>query len=254
MRPSRASLVVGTEGGATVVRRAFAEAPQRWVVARAGGPFADVTHQVLGDGVLGGDRLRTTIQARQDACVTVRGLAATALRRGGMSVAAVRLRAAAGSTLMYLPGVVVPHAGSDHRSSLQVRADRGARVAALSLTAPGRVAMGESGAFARLQVRTRATMGERLVFAETTEIDPRGWDSVAPGETYAVVAAALCLGEWIPAQPAWWQALASDDAVLGASHLREGGVAMRGLFPSLGAALAFGARFEVAVRDVVARG
>lgn len=254
MRSSRASLVVGAEGGATVVRRAFAEAPQRWVVGGGAGRFADVTHQLLGDGVLGGGRLQTTIEAAEGACVTVRGLAATAIRRGGGSVAAVRLRATAGSALLYLPGVVVPHAGSDHRSSLVVRADEGARVAAVALTAPGRVAMGESGAFARLQMRTRATVGGRLVFAETAEIDPRGWDSVAPGGRSGVAAAALCLGDWLPAQPGWWQALADEDALVGASHLRERGVAVRGLFPSLGAALGFVARFEAAAREVVSRG
>jgi urease accessory protein UreH len=236
---SRARLAVGLADGESRVALASATAPQRWVLSR-GARCALATHQVIGDGVFGGDTLLCRIDAGPGAVVTVRSVAATPLRAGAPSAMVTRIRAVRGATVVYLPGALIPQAGSDHTSSLRVTADADAKVLAASVVVPGRSAMGERGAFRRLRLRTEVRAGGRLVLREDAAFDPQlaPVDSLAMFAGQGAAVTCLAVGAWAAARPEWWEWTSAIPGVVGgAGRLRgDGGATFRALCGSLGEA------------------
>lgn len=249
MTSSVAYLRVSEHGGRTRVHRAYAQSPQRWTLARAGEDgWAEASHQFLGDGAFSGDVSRTRIDAGPRARLAVRGVTAMPLRRGRASLSAVRLIARAGSSLIYLPGAVVPHAGSSHSASLLISAEEGAAVFALAILVPGRIGMGESALFDRLRFRTRAMYGGRLALGDDVEVDAEDLHRLGSmGESGAFLSA-ICLGPWETAFAPLANARCEGGTVAH-SRLRLGGVAVRGVFPTLGSAQAYGTALERAARS-----
>lgn len=256
MTASRARIEFAVRGIQTAVTVAQASVPQRWAFGRySPGGWTEVIHQLLGDGVFAGDRIRTRIHVRAGAHAVVRGVAATPLRPGTHSIAATRIEVAEQASLIYLPGAFVPHAGASHASSLTVNAAEGARVMAATLVTPGRTAMGERGRFTRLDLRTRASSGGETVWFEDTTLGPSGVLNAFAIGSYGVSLALLCLGDWAPSEPRWWRQFESPGSMVGVSAMRQQGVAVRGLFPGLGSAAAFLERAEQAARaEFVASG
>lgn len=237
--------------------RLRATAPQRWTLQRrASDGWNDLVHEVVGGGVFGGDVNRTTIRAGSGTRLAVRGISATPARGAGPAITATRLVAEAGSTILYLPGALIPQAGADHTSSLRVEVARGARVLAASIVVPGRSAMGERGRFARLRLRTLARLDGRVVFAEDATLMPAAAPIDAPG-AFAHNDAALsvvAVGEWAPATLEWWSGIDIPQHVRGgASRLRESGVGYRALCETLGDALTVLDSIERAVRQMDVR-
>lgn len=240
MTSSRARLAVKASEGRTSIVEAAAEAPQRWSFGRPGSDgWTEVVHQLLGDGIFERDRVRTTIHAGTRVRLAVRGLTAVPLRPGNPSVAATRVDVAAEATMLWLPGALVPHAGAVHTAGVAIHAAPGARVFAATVLTPGRSAMGEWGAFTRLGLHTRVYVAGEPVLSEQTVIDPA--ELPGPGSVggHGVVASLVCVGPWPPAERGWWAELPVPGAVVAAGRLRREGLAVRGLFPTLGAASAF---------------
>ena len=235
--------------------RLRATAPQRWTLQRrASDGWHDLVHEVVGGGVFGGDVNRTTIRAGGGTRLAVRGISATPARGAGPAITATRLVAEAGSTILYLPGALIPQAGADHTSSLRVEAAPGSRVLAASIVVPGRSAMGERGCFARLRLRTLAHLDDRVVFAEDATLSP----DIAPIDAPAAFAhddaalSVVAIGEWAPATLEWWTQIEVPQHVrCGASRLRESGVGYRALCATLGDAIAMLEVIERAVRTSV---
>lgn len=239
MTSSRARLVGEVHNGET---RALAAAttPQRWTIARgARDGWVDVTHQLLGDGVFGGDSHRTTIVTKPGARLAVRAVAATPLRGDAPGTTVTHLRAAEWASLLYFPGALIPHAASNHRNVLRIDAAAGSRVLAASIVVPGRTGMGERNAFCSLRTRTIATYGGRLALAEESLVQPASFAIDGPagfagdGASIGVIA----LGEWPSIESGWWQASTGVPGIVGgAAPLRSGGIVFRALAIHLGAA------------------
>jgi urease accessory protein UreH len=231
--------------------RAKAVAPQRWSIASAGPWGVEVVHQLLGDGVFGGDCHRLSIVAGRRSRLLVRAVTATAVRAGGASALVTHLRVRAGSTLVYLPGALIPHAGSEHTSVLRVGVDAGGALLAASVVTPGRVAMGEHGTFAQLRQQTVVRVDRALAFAEHTEMAPLLLRPASAGAFggYGAFLTLLACGAHPAAQQSWWDRLREPaNAVGGASPLRLGGVIFRGLCATFGEAAAILEAVAVAFR------
>lgn len=240
MTASVARLVATTSGGGTRIARAYAQAPQRWSFGQtADDGWAEVSHQVLGDGAFGGDLSRATIRVGAGASLVVRGVAATPLRGAGESAAVVRLSVEPQGALIYVPGAVVPHAGSAHAASLSISVAPGARLFAATTLVRGRSGMGETGAFTRLRLKTRAESGGELALFEDAELAPEDLAHLGSfGEAGAFVSG-VCLGDWTLPAGDWWADPAKNRGLVAVNPLRVAGFSVRGLFRTLGDAQDF---------------
>lgn len=231
--------VTGSDAG-TRLLRATANAPQRWTVSRrAADGWLEATHQLLGDGVFGGDTHRTIISASPFARLIVRAVAATPLRGPQASATLTHLRAESGAALLYLPGALIPQTGSNHSSSISMTAAEGAQIVAASIVVPGRSGMGERGEFDSLRIRTTARLAAELAFAEDALIAPAelAIDGPAVFAGWGASLSIIAVGDGPTALPAWWGPLCQVEGVLGGvTPLRTGGVAFRALCANLGAA------------------
>ncbi len=240
--------------GATRVARAFAASPQRWTVSSPSiDGWTTATHQLLGDGSFGGDTSRTIVSVRPGAKLLVQGVTATALRGCGASMAATHLRVARGGAVLHIPGPVVPHRGSTHDASLHIDADDGAFVLAASTLVAGRMGLGERGAYERLRLHTKVTVGGSLAFREELEVDPDEWASSPLVSHTEALVTVIFVGAQTEFELAEWQALAGPNAFLGASPLRVGGHIVRGVFADLGAAQKFLGVLETNTRRLMKR-
>lgn len=249
MRLSRASLRLEARGTATSATRAFAGAPQRWNLGgTSGGGWFDAVHQLVGDGLFDGDVALTRVSVLPGARAVVRGISATPLRPG-RSVAAATVNVRDGA-LLWLPGAIVPHAGSCHGASVDVRASQGSEVLVASALVGGRTAWGETGAFHAVRLRTCVRYGGTMAFAEDVLVKPG--DLVAPTGfgAFEAYVSLLALG------PSLGRAFADVsclvNGVAGTSELRAGGVAVRALFPHLGAAREFVEGVELRAKEALA--
>jgi len=129
---SRARIALSRAAGRTRVVTAFAQAPQRWTVGAADG-WLTVYHQFVGDGYFPGERSITRCEVGPGACARIEGPGATPLRPGTASLAATKLRVAAGGALVYRPGPLLPHAGSSHAALLDATVAAGGCLAVLQL-------------------------------------------------------------------------------------------------------------------------
>jgi len=255
MTASRATLEVATGPNGTAILAAKAQAPQRWAygcVAADG--WADVTHQLLGDGVFGGDSVRTRIAVRENARLLVRGVAANSLRAGRASTAATSIVAGPGAAVIAMPGPLLPHARSQHAAGLTVHAASDAFVVASTIVTPGRTAMGERGAFTSLVLRTRVTVDGNLALFDDANVAGSEVQGAGSFVHSSASVSLVCLGRWPVADRSWWTGSETAGATLAVSTLRIGGLAVRGLFASLGAATTFLAQVERTARASLASG
>ena len=229
---------------------AGASAPQRWTLSRPRGDgWSEVVHQLLGDGVFAGDSHRTTIVAGEGSRLVVRGIAPTALRGSEPSSVATRLIVRRGARVLYLPGPLVPHAGSTHTNALRVEVADGGGILFATTTTPGRIAMGEHGAFERLSLRTVVHVAGKLCLGEDASLsgaEVSGTGSFDSASAYVSVVAA---GAIDAAEARWWDQFVDAPSQIAVSKLRTGGMAARALFHSLGEAQSFLAEVELAVRS-----
>ncbi len=255
MTNSRAVLEVDHCGPVARVSRAGAYSPQRWTTTRpARDGWLDVAHQLLGDGVFAGDHHRMRVRAKAGTNLVVRAVAATSLRAGAMSSFASRISVGAGASCIYLPGALIPHAGSAHVSSLAVRAADDARVLAVTVVTPGRTGMGERGSFTSLRMRATLVAGEEVLLAEDADFAPgtTPLDSEATFAGAGAVVSAVVSGDWDASTVEWWATLFADTDVAGYAGslrgIRTRGVRVAAICSSLGAAQRVVAEIESRTR------
>jgi urease accessory protein len=125
-------------------------------------------------GLTGGDRLDWSVTAGADAHVVATTPAAERIYRslGGPADVTVRLEAAAGARLDWLPQetILFDHAQLDRR--IDVDLAPGAHFLAVEAVVLGRAAMGETADNAQLRDRWRIRRDGRLVHAEETRLVP----------------------------------------------------------------------------------
>ncbi len=131
-------------------------------------------------GIVQGDRLQTEIVAREGAQVHLTTPAATKIYRSPAATSSHRLRihAGAGTYVEYLPGPIIPFRNARFLEDVILVTHPTATLVYGGILSPGRVAMGESHAYALYSSRVTAQRDDAaLEFLDVTHLTPA---TVAP--------------------------------------------------------------------------
>lgn len=185
---------------------------------RDGVGTAEVTIQAVGPGLFPGERLVAEVVVEGGARLVVRGQGATKAYPspgGEPAVSICRLRVAAGGSLVWLPGELIPFRDAVVRQETTAEVAAGGRLALLDLLTPGRVARGERDAYRRLELRLRVVHDGRPLLTERARLEPGRRPLTVPGRhgsfgcvgTLVLVGwgeAAGSLGQGTGDDPVWW--------------------------------------------------
>jgi urease accessory protein len=163
--------------GRTVLQESFVTPPFHTgrPFDRTGDGRAEIIVQGVGPGHLPGDCYDVAIRAEADSTLVIRGQGANRVYSspGGIpAISTVRLTACGDSTLVYLPGEVIPFRSAILEQSTTVVAAGSSRVAIAEVLTPGRLAAGEQHAFTRLDLRTRVLVDDALVIQDRALLQP----------------------------------------------------------------------------------
>lgn len=152
-------------------------------------------------GVVGGDRLQVDLDAGPGCLVlaTSPGAAKWYRANGRVSQQAVRLRAAAGAAIEWLPQETILYDAASVEFEHQVDLGAGAVYLGSEILCFGRRAAGETFGSGRLRQRTRIRQEGRLVWHEQGTLTPEGIASVLGMRGHAVCATFLAVGAPVPA-------------------------------------------------------
>ena len=169
---------------------------------------AEAIVQQVGPGLFPGETLRVEVAVDPGAALTLRGQAATKVYPcpdpdGTPARLETRLRVAAGATLAYLPGALIPFRDAALVQETVVDLAPGARFALAEILTPGRVAMGERDAYRRLDLRLRIRLGGRLLLVERADLEPARRPTAAPGRHGGFAAAGTLYLVGFPVPAAW---------------------------------------------------
>jgi len=171
---ARARLAVRRSGGLTRIERLYQEgaAKIRMPEVRSD-PLEAILINTAG-GLTGGDRIAWEIEAGAGASVSVTTQACEKLyrSRSGEARAAVRLSAAEGARIAWLPQETIAYDRSCFARRLDVDLAEGAEALIVEATLFGRLAMGETVSQALFRDRWRVRQAGRLVHAEAFSIGP----------------------------------------------------------------------------------
>ena len=126
-----------------------------------------------GGGLAGGDTFDFDIAAEENAQLTITSQAAERVYRslGPAATINVKLRAAAGATLCWLPQETILFDGAALSRCIETDLAPDARFLGIESVILGRAAMGETIRHARLRDRWRIRQGGKLVFADDLAFD-----------------------------------------------------------------------------------
>jgi urease accessory protein len=125
-------------------------------------------------GMVGGDRLRTTVELGPHAeAALITASASKAYRSlGAPAISETIIRMGRGATLEYLPDHLIPHPGAVLHQSLRVNMDQGSRAIIYDAIAAGRVGRGERWAFGELRTETILVRGTKPLYLNRARITP----------------------------------------------------------------------------------
>lgn len=137
-----------------------------------------------GEGIVQGDRYRLDLDCEPGAAVHFTTQAATKIYRmdGNFASQIINLRAGAGAFVEYLPDPVLPFRGSRFYQRMLITVDPEANVIVGEMLLPGRVARGESHAYALYYTDTEVRRSDgSLLFADKLKLEPRADWPRTPG-------------------------------------------------------------------------
>jgi urease accessory protein len=193
---ARARLAVRRSGGFTRIERLYQEgaAKIRMPEVRAD-PLEAILINTAG-GLTGGDRIAWEIEAGPGASVAVTTQACEKLyrSRSGGARAEVRLTAAEGARIAWLPQETIAYDRSSFSRWLEVDLAEDAEALIVEATLFGRLAMGETVSQALFRDRWRVRQAGRLIHAEAFAIGPDVAATLArPAATGGCTAVAMVL-------------------------------------------------------------
>jgi urease accessory protein len=177
--------------GRTELVRLRCQPPLQALRALRDGTAAELIVATLGPGLMGGDSARLEVDAGAGTEVRVGSTGATRVlpARGGRgAVSEVRLALASGARLTYRPRPTILQAGAAYRQRVEVSLGPNALALVGDVLVPGRLARGETFAFAELDssLDVRGADGA-LLLAERSrlapaELDPRSLGALPGGD------------------------------------------------------------------------
>lgn len=119
-------------------------------------------------GLVGGDRLAIDIDVRPGAHAVLTTPSATKVYRAaaGPAVQTVRITAAVGATVEWMPDHTIPFPGAALRQAIDVQLADGARLLLVDAFAAGRIARGEAWRFANLETAVTIRDGRGRLFID----------------------------------------------------------------------------------------
>jgi len=125
-------------------------------------------------GLLAGDSLRCCLKVETGARLQVTTPSATRVFTMAEASAQVdqHLQVARGARLAFLPSMLLPHRGSRYRQKTRIDVEDGGELFYVDTIAPGRVAHGESFAFAQIDFETELFFDGRLNARERFRLRP----------------------------------------------------------------------------------
>jgi len=171
---ARARLTLRHAEGRTRIERLYQEGAAKIRMPKApAGPLEAILINTAG-GLTGGDRIAWEIEAGKGAYVTVTTQACEKLyrSRSGEARADVRLSAAEGGRIAWLPQETIVYDRSSFSRRLEVDIAAGAQALIVEAALFGRLAMGESVSRATFRDRWRVRREGRLVHAEAFSVGP----------------------------------------------------------------------------------
>ncbi|MEO7190303.1 MAG: urease accessory protein UreD [Vicinamibacterales bacterium] len=159
-------------GGRSVVSRAYATSPLRWLMPRNHGHAAWVYSSTFGGGLVDGDALNVQIEVGPAATALLATQASTKIYRSPRGTSShLQAHVHAGACLVLLPDPVVPFAGARYRQSQQIDVAADASLIVVDWVSSGRVAHGERWLFERLRTSLRVRYDGRLVCHDAVTLD-----------------------------------------------------------------------------------
>jgi len=192
-------------------------------------------------GVLGGDRLETSVALGAGCRVCLSTPSATRVYRspGPPAVQATSIRLGAGAALEYLPDHVIPSPGARYRQSVAIELGPGSSAILCDAWSVGRPAREERWRFDLFDSGTVARDGSGLLFKDRVILTgAQGWGGLGAAEGMLYVASILCLAPDRPCLDSLADTLARGlapafpAARVAATALARGGVVLRLLAPS----------------------
>jgi urease accessory protein len=179
-------------------------------------------------GWFSGDRVECDVAVETGArlLLTSPSAARAHTARAGPAMLDQRIRVATGGFLEVLPELFIPQAGADFRQRTAVEMEQGAELLFWETLAPGRVASGETFAFARVEWETSITLGGRRIARERYSLrkdDPSlmGLRTAFPASYYGAV---FAIGPAFNQEGlAQFAELQGDAVWIGATRLTAGG-------------------------------
>jgi urease accessory protein len=155
----------------SVVRRAFATSPLRWLTPRNHGAAAWVYASSYGGGLVGGDALCVTISIGAGASAFVSSQASTKIYRShDRTSAELTATVSAGGHLVLWPDPVVCYAGSTFRQTQCVDLSDDASLILVDTMTSGRRASGERWQLVEYSNRIRIRQDGRVVLFDSTRL------------------------------------------------------------------------------------
>jgi urease accessory protein len=179
----------------SVVRRAFATSPLRWLTPRNHGSAAWVYASSYGGGLVGGDTLRLAISVGAGASAFLSSQASTKIYRSpDRSSTELEATVAGGGHLVLWPDPVVCYAGSTFRQSQSIRlSDDGALILVDTMTS-GRRASGERWQFVEYANRITIRHDDRVVLFDSTRLSGIEGDLAARMGRFDVICSVAIVG------------------------------------------------------------
>jgi urease accessory protein len=179
----------------SVVRRAYATSPLRWLTPRNHGPAAWVYASSYGGGLVGGDTLRLTISIGAGASAFVSSQASTKIYRSrDRSSAELEATVSAGGHLVLWPDPVVCYAGSTFRQTQCVDLTDDAALILVDTMTSGRRASGERWQLVEYATRITVRQDGRVVLFDSTRLSGEEGDLAARMGRFDVLSAAAIVG------------------------------------------------------------
>jgi urease accessory protein len=187
-------------------------------------------------GMVGGDRLRASVDIGANAAATLITASASKVYRttGPAARQEFALTLGPGATLEYLPDHTIPHPGSILDQSLHLTMAPGSRAIIYDALAAGRVGRGERWQFNEIRLETVIRRGTRPIYLSRARITPRTQplDQLGWMEKFNYMATMLVVGdsmsEWAALSAELDCAIAEKPGLLGGvSEISSGGCVVR---------------------------
>jgi urease accessory protein len=229
----RGSVVVSRGPRASVVTRAYAESPLKWLTPRSRGDAAWVFASSYGGGLVGGDRLAIDVRVEAGAGALLSTQASTKAYRSPRGVES-HLTASVddGGLLVSLPDPVTCFAGSSFRQTQAFHVHPAAGLVALDWMTSGRRGSGERWAFVEYASATTVRIGGRVAVHDAVRLTAADGDLADRLGRFDVLALIVIAGERLAADAARAVAAVAERPVTRRAPVVVSAAPMPGIAPA----------------------